>query len=58
MGLFNARSLSADQGAGLGGRVTISHGFRLGGITERREAEAAARMAEAGVMLCTHGAGG
>jgi cytosine/creatinine deaminase len=38
--------------------VTISHGFCLGGITERKAAEGAAMMAEAGVALVTHGAGG
>jgi len=43
---------------GLGGKVTISHGFCLGGVTERKAAEAAATMAEAGVSLVTHGAGG
>ena len=39
-------------------KVTISHGFCLGGITERKAAEAAETMAEAGVALVTHGAGG
>jgi hypothetical protein len=32
---------------GLGGKVTISHGFCLGGVTERKAAEAAETMAEA-----------
>ena len=38
--------------------MTISHGFCLGGITERKAAAAAEMMAEAGVALVTHGAGG
>ncbi len=59
MGLFNVREICARTKAlGLGGKVTISHGFCLGGITERKAAEAAETMAEAGVALVTHGAGG
>ena len=59
MGLFNVQEICArTKGLGLGGKVTISHGFCLGGITERKAAEAAALMAEAGVALVTHGAGG
>jgi cytosine deaminase len=59
MGLFNVQEICARTKAlGLGGRVTISHGFCLGGITERKAAEAAETMAEAGVALVTHGAGG
>lgn len=59
MGLFNVQEICARTRAlGLGGKVTISHGFCLGGITERKAAEAAALMAEAGVALVTHGAGG
>jgi hypothetical protein len=38
--------------------VTVSQGFCLGGITERKAAEAAQTIAEAGVALVTHGAGG
>ena len=38
--------------------MTISHGFCLGGVTERKAAEAAETMADAGVALVTHGAGG
>jgi cytosine deaminase len=59
MGLFNVEEICARTKAlGLGGKVTISHGFCLGGMTERKAAEAAATMAEAGVALVTHGAGG
>src|SRR3954452_25276892 len=59
MGLFNVQEICARTKAlGLGGKATISHGFCLGGITEREAAEAAETMAEAGVALVTHGAGG
>jgi cytosine/creatinine deaminase len=59
MGLFNVQEICARTKAlGLSGKVTISHGFCLGGITERKAAEAAQTMAEAGVALVTHGAGG
>ena len=59
MGLFNVHEICARTKAlGLGGKVTISHGFCLGDITERKAAVAAAAMAEAGVALVTHGAGG
>jgi cytosine deaminase len=59
MGLFNVQEICARTKAlGLGGNVTISHGFCLGGISERKAAEMAALMAEAGVALVTHGAGG
>src|SRR6202795_4672783 len=59
MGLFNVQEICARTKAlGLGGKVTISHGFCLGGVTERKAAEAAETMAEAGVALVTHGAGG
>src|SRR5215208_5442536 len=59
MGLYNVQEICARTKAlGLGGKVTISHGFCLGGITERKAAEAAAMMAETGVALVTHGAGG
>jgi cytosine/adenosine deaminase-related metal-dependent hydrolase len=59
MGLFNVQEICACTSAlGLGGKVTISHGFCLGGITERKAAEAAETMAGAGVALVTHGAGG
>jgi cytosine deaminase len=59
MGLFNVQEIcTRTKALGLGGKVTISHGFCLGGITERKAAEAAEMMAEAGVALVTHGAGG
>jgi cytosine/adenosine deaminase-related metal-dependent hydrolase len=59
MGLFNVQEICARTKAlGLDGKVTISHGFCLGGITERKAAEAAETMVEAGVALVTHGAGG
>ena len=59
MGLFNVQEICVRTDAlGLGGKVTISHGFCLGGITERKAGEAADMMAKAGVALVTHGAGG
>ncbi len=59
MGLFNVQEICARTRAnGLGGKVTISHGFCLGGVAESKAAAAAALMAEAGVALVTHGAGG
>ena len=59
MGLFNVQEFCARTKAlGLRGKVTISHGFCLGGVTERKAAEAAETMADAGVALVTHGAGG
>src|SRR3954454_10241015 len=59
MGLFNIQEICArTEALGLAGNVTISHGFCLGGISERKAAETAALMAEAGVALVTHGAGG
>jgi cytosine/adenosine deaminase-related metal-dependent hydrolase len=59
MGLFNIQEICARTRAqGLGGKVTISHGFCLGDITEKKAAAAAEMMAEAGVALVTHGAGG
>jgi hypothetical protein len=41
-------SAMLQKALGLGGKVTISHGFCLGGVTERKAAEAAETMAEAG----------
>jgi cytosine/creatinine deaminase len=59
MGLFNVQEICARTRAlGLGGKVTFSHGFCLGDITEKKAAAAAEMMAEAGVALVTHGAGG
>jgi cytosine deaminase len=59
MGLFSLQEICARVRAhGMQGRVTISHGFCLGGVAESRQKAAAAMMAEAGVALVTHGAGG
>jgi cytosine/creatinine deaminase len=59
MGLFNGHEICARTRAlGLNGKVTISHGFCLGQVTERQAAAAAELMAQAGVSLVTHGAGG
>jgi len=59
IGLFNVQEICARTRAlGLGGKVTISHGFCLGDITEKKAAAAAEAMAEAGVSLVTYGAGG
>jgi cytosine/adenosine deaminase-related metal-dependent hydrolase len=56
MGLFNVQEICARTKAnGLKDRVTISHGFCLGGIAESKQLAAAELMAEAGVMLVTHG---
>jgi cytosine/adenosine deaminase-related metal-dependent hydrolase len=59
MGLFSLTEFCARVRAhGMQGRATISHGFCLGGIAESKQQAAAAMMAEAGVALATHGAGG
>ncbi len=59
MGLFNVHEICARTRAlGFAGKVTISHGFCLGQVTERQANAAAEMMAEAGVSLVTHGAGG
>jgi cytosine/creatinine deaminase len=59
MGLFNVHEICARTKAlGLAGKVTISHGFCLGDVAERKAAIAAEAMAVAGVALVTHGAGG
>ena len=59
MGLFNVHEICARTKAlSLGGKVTISHGFCLGQVTERQAKVAAELMAAAGVSLVTHGAGG
>ena len=59
MGLFNVQEICARTKAlGLAGKVTISHGFCLGDVAERKAAIAAEAMAAAGVALVTHGAGG
>src|ERR1700676_1350523 len=54
MGFFNVQEIcTRPKALGLVGKVTISHGFCLGSITERKAAEAAETMAEAGVALVT-----
>jgi cytosine/creatinine deaminase len=59
MGLFNVHEICArTRVLGLGGKVTISHGFCLGQVTEQPARAATDLMAEAGVALVTHGAGG
>lgn len=59
MGLFNVQEICArTKASGLGGKVTISHGFCLGDVAESKARAAADLMAEAGVMLVTHGAAG
>lgn len=57
MGLFNVQEICARTKAlGLGGKVTISHGYCLADIAESKVRAAAEQMGEAGVMLVTHGA--
>jgi cytosine/creatinine deaminase len=59
MGLFNVHEICArTKAAGLAGKVTIGHGFCLGDVGESKARAAAVAMAEAGVMLVTHGAAG
>ncbi|WP_082012613.1 amidohydrolase [Belnapia sp. F-4-1] len=59
LGLFSLAEIAARTRAhGMQGRVTISHGFCLGALAESRLEAAAAMMAEAGMALVSHGAGG
>lgn len=59
LGLFSLQEICARTKAhAMQGQVTISHGFGLGGISESKQKAAAALMAESGVALVTHGAGG
>lgn len=59
MGLFSIQEIcTRTKSLGMRGQVTISHGFALGGIAESKQAAAAALMAESGVALVSHGAGG
>lgn len=59
LGLFSLQEFCARVRAhGMAGRATISHGFCLGGLTESKQQAAVALMAECGVALATHGAGG
>jgi cytosine/adenosine deaminase-related metal-dependent hydrolase len=56
MGLLSVRQICERTSAlGLAGRVTISHGFCLGMVAERKADEAIAWMARCGVNLVTHG---
>ncbi|MDP3417573.1 amidohydrolase [Falsiroseomonas sp.] len=58
LGLYSLQEICArTKAAGMQGRVTISHGFCLGGIGESKQKAAAALMAESGVSLVTHGGG-
>jgi cytosine/adenosine deaminase-related metal-dependent hydrolase len=59
LGLHSVQEICARTAAhGMAGRVTISHGFCLGGITESKQKAAAELMAKSGVALVSHGAGG
>jgi len=59
LGLFSLEEICARTKAlGLQGRVTVSHAFCLGMISEGAARDAAALLAEAGVSIATHGAGG
>ncbi len=59
LGLFSVQEICARTAAhGMQGRVTISHGFCLGGVAESKQKAAAALMAESGVALVSHGGGG
>src|SRR5438270_7676759 len=58
LGLSNLREICERTAAlGLGGKVTVSHGFCLGMVAERKADEMAALMARSGVALVTHGGG-
>jgi len=58
LGLFSLQEICVRAKAlGMQERVTVSHGFCLGGITESKQKLAAETMAAAGVSLVTHGAG-
>ncbi len=59
LGLYSVQEICARTTAqGMQGQVTISHGFCLGGIAESKQKAAAELMAESGVALVSHGAGG
>jgi cytosine/creatinine deaminase len=56
LGLSNLRQICQRSLAlGLAGKVTVSHGFCLGMVDERKADEMAALMARSGVALVTHG---
>ena len=59
LGLFSLEEICARTKAlGLTGKVTISHAFCLGMVTESAARRAAELLGEAGVAIATHGAGG
>lgn len=59
LGLYSLQEICARTRArGMQGKVTVSHGFCLGGIAESKQKAAAELMAASGVALVTHGAGG
>lgn len=59
LGLFSLAEICArTRAAGMQGKVWVSHGFALGAAPEARLQRAAAEMAESGVGLVSHGAGG
>ena len=56
LGISNLQQICERTAAlGLAGKVTISHGFCLGMVVERKADEMAALMAKSGVALVTHG---
>lgn len=58
LGLSNLQQICERTAAlGLGGKVTVSHGFCLGMVAERKADEMAALMARTRVALVTHGGG-
>ncbi len=59
LGLYGVQEICARTRAlGRQEKVTISHGFGLGGVAENKQKAAAELMAEAGVAFASHGAGG
>lgn len=59
LGLFSIREICKRAKAlGMQGRVTVSHGFCLGQVTESKARATADLMMAAGVHLVTHGAAG
>jgi cytosine/adenosine deaminase-related metal-dependent hydrolase len=59
LGLYGVQEICARTRAlGMQGKVTISHGFGLGAVAESKQKAAAELMADAGVALASHGAGG
>lgn len=57
LGLFSIREICRRAKAhGLGGKVTVSHGYCLGQVGETKARQSAELMAGSGVSLVTHGA--